>query len=105
MFRQLLGILILFTFLFVKGKQLFAGYTVEKIVVASSPSQDADEQSDDEKESKNTEFADEFIHDTVISLSAAAPSKKLIHTHLYHISLVHFPVWGPPPNCAVSQNA
>lgn len=105
MFRQLAGIFILFTFLFVKSNMLFADRLVEKIAVAQESQQESNERADDEKESKSMEFADEFIHDTGTVFSPVVLSKKLIHTDVYHISLVHFPVWGPPPNFAVSYNA
>jgi hypothetical protein len=105
MFRQLAGILILFTFLFVKGNMLFADRLVEKIAIAQESQQDSNEPSDDEKELKSLEFADEFIHQTSTLFSPAVLSKKLIHTEVYQISLVHFPVWGPPPNFAVSYQA
>ncbi|WP_285056515.1 hypothetical protein [Pedobacter ginsengisoli] len=105
MFRQLAGIFILFTFLFVKSNMAFADHLVEKIAIAQESQQDSNEPADDEKESKSMEFADEFIPHTSTILSLVVLSKKLIHTDVYHISLVHFPVWGPPPNFAVSYSA
>ncbi|HMI01738.1 MAG TPA: hypothetical protein VK541_04605 [Pedobacter sp.] len=105
MFRQLAGILILFTFLFVKSNMLFADRLVEKITITQESQQDSSEPADDEKESKSMEFADEFIPHTSGVFSPVVLSKKLIHTEVYYISLVHFPVWGPPPNSAVFHNA
>jgi hypothetical protein len=105
MFRQLAGILILLTFLFAKGNLLFADRLEEKITIAQESQQDSNEPADDEKESKSMEFADEFIHHPSTVFSPVVLSKKLIHTEFHHISLVHFPVWGPPPNSVVFHDA
>lgn len=104
MFRKLLGLLVLLSFLFVKGNMLPDVIQYQK-AAAQHMEKDADQSADDEKESKNMEFADEFISHSLISLSPVLPSKKLIHTDFYDIAIVHFPVWGPPPNCAVAFNA
>jgi hypothetical protein len=100
MFRQLAGILLLFIFLFAKGNLLFADRVVDKITIVQESQQDSEEPAD-EKESKNMEFADEFISHSLVSLSPVLSSKKLIHTDFANIAFVHFPVWGPPPNCAL----
>lgn len=105
MFRQLAGILILLTFLFAKGNLLFADRLVEKTAIAQESQQDSNDPADDEKESKSMQFADEFIHHASAVFSPVVLSKKLIHTAFHYISLVHFPVWGPPPNSAVFYNA
>lgn len=105
MLRQLAGIFILFTFLLVKGNALFAEGAVEKITITQESQESSDEPADDEKESKNMEFADEFLHHASLLFSPVVPSKKLIHTDVHHNFLVHLPVWGPPPNSAVFHNA
>lgn len=105
MLRQLTGIFILFAFLLVKGNTLFAEGVAEKITITQESQESSDEPADDEKESKNMEFADEFLHHTCFFILPLVPSKKLIHTDVHHNFLVHLPVWGPPPNSAVFHNA
>jgi len=105
MFRQLVCFLVICVFLFAKGNLSFADQATFKTETSSKAASGADDPADDEKESKNMEFADEILPHSTAELTPQILSRKLIHTAVYAISVIHFPVWGPPPNCALSHNA
>lgn len=103
MLRKLTGLFILFSFLLVKGNLYAAMSGPVKMETSQHAGQGSD--ADDEKELKNLELSDEFIHHAEVPLFPYAGSEKLVHTSFCAIPFVHFPVWGPPPNVTAFYKA
>ncbi|MDR6782375.1 hypothetical protein ABIE26_001137 [Pedobacter africanus] len=99
MFKKITGLLILLSFLLIKGAPLFAAGQHTQNAVVCCTDQATDDTSDAEKENKQLETADEdFGSQPVLEPASLTISKKAGHIIVPDIPAPYLSLPYPPPN-------
>lgn len=99
MFKKIAGLLILLSFLLIKGAPLFAAWQHTQNAVACCTDQTTDDTSDAEKENKQLETPDEdFGGQPVLEPASLTIVKKARHIIVPDVSAPYISLPYPPPN-------